>query len=106
MIEVGRVCIKIAGREAKRKCVIVDIVDKNFVIIDGEVRRKRCNIKHLQLLPDKIKISKGAPHDEVIKIMKDAGIIKEEVKKATKEKKEKKERPKKKKVTKKTEGKK
>ncbi|WP_457611716.1 KOW motif-containing protein, partial [Methanocaldococcus sp.] len=36
-IEIGRVCIKTLGREAGNTCVIVDILDKNFVLIDGNV---------------------------------------------------------------------
>ena len=28
MIDVGRVCVKTAGRDAGRKCVVVEIVDK------------------------------------------------------------------------------
>ena len=30
-LEVGRVCIKTAGREKGKKCVVVDVIDKNFV---------------------------------------------------------------------------
>ena len=30
-IEVGRVCVKISGREAGEKCEIVEIIDENFV---------------------------------------------------------------------------
>ncbi len=30
-VEVGRVCMKLAGREAGKKCVVVDVIDKNFV---------------------------------------------------------------------------
>ncbi|MEM3979819.1 MAG: KOW motif-containing protein, partial [Ignisphaera sp.] len=46
-IEVGRICVKIAGREAGRKCVIVDIIDDNYVLIMGPksmngVKRRRC----------------------------------------------------------------
>ena len=28
-IEKGRVCVKIAGRESGKKCVIVDVIDEN-----------------------------------------------------------------------------
>ena len=35
MFEIGRLCVKIAGRDAGNKCVIVDVIDKNFVMIDG-----------------------------------------------------------------------
>ena len=90
MIEIGRLCVKTAGRDSKRKCVIVDIVDNNFVLIDGDVRRKKCNIKHLEPLDKVIKIRKGASHD----------VVAEEFKKLKlsvwkKKSKEKKERPKK-----------
>jgi large subunit ribosomal protein L14e len=65
MIEVGRLCVKTAGRDSRRKCVVVDIADNNFVLIDGDVRRKKCNIKHLEPLDKVIKIRKGASHDVV-----------------------------------------
>ena len=74
MIEVGRLCVKISGREAGRKCVVVDVIDMNFVLIDGDVKRRRCNIKHLEPLPVKLNIEKGAPTKEVIKRMLEAGI--------------------------------
>ena len=65
MIEVGRICVKIAGRDSGRKCVVVEIVDDNYVMIDGDVRRKKCNIRHLEPLDKVIKISKGASHADV-----------------------------------------
>lgn len=34
-IEVGRICVKLLGREAGRKCVVVDVVDKSFVVVTG-----------------------------------------------------------------------
>ncbi len=79
-IEVGRICVKIAGREAGRKCVIVDIIDDNFVLVTGPkhisgVKRRRCNIKHLEPLEKKINIPKGASDEEVEKALKEAGLI-------------------------------
>ena len=47
MIEIGRIVIKTAGRDAGREAVIVDILDDNYVLIDGNVRRRKCNILHL-----------------------------------------------------------
>ncbi|MFH0936160.1 MAG: 50S ribosomal protein L14e [Candidatus Woesearchaeota archaeon] len=67
MFEVGRLCVKTAGREAGLKVIIVDIIDKNFVLIDGQVKRKKCNISHLEPLPQVIKIKKNASTDEVKK---------------------------------------
>tara|TARA_Y100000310_G_C20288751_1_gene626187 strand:+ start:67 stop:555 length:489 start_codon:yes stop_codon:yes gene_type:complete len=67
MIEIGRLCVKTAGRDAGLKCIIVDILDDKFVLIDGETRRRKCNILHLEPLKDVIKIKKNASHDEVKK---------------------------------------
>jgi len=67
MIEIGRLCIKIAGRDAGLKCVIVDILDDKFVLIDGQTRRRKCNILHLEPLKDVIKIKKNASHEDIKK---------------------------------------
>lgn len=81
-IEVGRICVKTSGREAGRKCVIVEVIDKNFVLITGPkdvtgVRRRRCNIKHLEPTPDKIEIKKGASDEEIKKVLEEAGKLEE-----------------------------
>lgn len=74
MIEAGRLCVKIAGRESGKKCVVIDIIDKNYVLIDGDVRRKKCNISHLEPLEEKIEIKKKAAHIDVIEAFKKLGI--------------------------------
>jgi len=74
LIEVGRLCVKIAGRDAGRECVIVDVQDKNFVLIDGNTRRRKCNVDHLELLPSKADVKKGASHEEVVKALEALGI--------------------------------
>lgn len=57
-IEKGRVCVKIAGRESGKKCVIVDVIDENFVeIVGNEVKNKRCNIKHLEPVDATVEVS-------------------------------------------------
>ncbi len=74
MIEIGRLCIKIAGRDAGMKCVVVDILDRNFVLIDGETRRKRCNILHLEPTPKVVGISKGASQADIASVLLAEGI--------------------------------
>jgi large subunit ribosomal protein L14e len=81
MLEIGRVAIKIAGRDAGKVAVIVDKIDENFVLIDGNVRRRKCNIKHLEPLDTILKIKKGASTQEVHKAMSLAKIKVEEPKK-------------------------
>jgi len=73
-IEVGRLCVKLAGRDAGKECVIVDTLDKSFVLIDGNTRRKKANVAHLELLPQKADIKKGASHEEVVKALQELGI--------------------------------
>ena len=73
-IMIGQLAIKIAGRESGRYCVIVDKIDSIYVIIDGNVRRKKCNISHLELLDKKFDIKKGASTSEVQKAMEKEGI--------------------------------
>ena len=60
-------CVKIAGRDAGKKCLIVDVLDENHVLIDGETRRRKCSINHLEVLDKIVKIKKGAAHEEVVK---------------------------------------
>jgi ribosomal protein L14E/L6E/L27E len=50
--------------------VVVENVDENFVIIDGPVKRKRCNINHLEPLSNTTSIKKGATHSEVTSVFK------------------------------------
>jgi large subunit ribosomal protein L14e len=56
-IEVGRVCLKTAGREAGEKCVILEVIDENFVEVVGvSVKNRRCNIRHLEPMDETIDI--------------------------------------------------
>jgi len=66
VMEIGRVCVKIAGHEAGKKCVIVDVVDRTYVLVAGpEIKRKRCNIAHLEPLPQKLDIAKDASDEDI-----------------------------------------
>jgi large subunit ribosomal protein L14e len=74
MYEIGRLAIKIAGRDSGKKCVVVDIVDDHFVLIDGQTRRRKCNIIHLEPLDKVLKIKKGASHAEIVDMFKKEGM--------------------------------
>lgn len=66
VIEVGRVCVKLAGHEAGKRCVVVDVLDNVFVVVSGPgVKRRRCNIAHLEPLQQKVDVAKGASDEEV-----------------------------------------
>ncbi|MFX1493385.1 MAG: 50S ribosomal protein L14e [Promethearchaeota archaeon] len=75
--DIGRVCVKTMGREAGNYCVVVDIIDKNYIIIDGlKIRRRRVNYKHIEPLPELVEIKKGAKHEEVEAAIKKAKLEK------------------------------
>jgi len=72
--EVGRVCVKLSGRETGKKCVVVDVVDKNFVLVTGPksvtgVRRRRTNVDHLEPTAEVVEVKKGAADDDVEKVL-------------------------------------
>lgn len=85
ILDVGQVCVKIAGREAGHFCVIVEKSDKNFVLIDGDVRRKRCNIMHLEPIGKTISVKKTSTLADIKKELKEVGIETSEKKPKNKE---------------------
>jgi large subunit ribosomal protein L14e len=81
-IEVGRVCVKVAGRESGKKCVIVDVMDKSFVMVTGPkkvtgVKRRRVNINHVAPTEDTIQVKRGASDEEVTQMLEAAGKLEE-----------------------------
>ncbi len=75
IFEVGRLCVKLAGRDAGKKCVIVDVLDDNYVLIDGETRRRKCNVAHLEPLKKVVELNKGATTPEVAAVLEKEGIV-------------------------------
>lgn len=81
-IEVGRICVKQVGRETGKKCVIIDVMDKSFVLVTGPqkitgIKRRRININHVMPLQDKIEVKRGASDDEVAQVLETAGKLQE-----------------------------
>ncbi len=69
--------MKMAGRESGKKCIVVDLVDKNFVLVTGPpkltgVKRRRSNIVHLEAIGERFEIKKGASDEEVTKAIEKA----------------------------------
>ena len=80
MLEVGRVCMKIAGREAGKYAVIIDKIDDNFVLITGPksitgVKRRKCNIDHLEPTEHKFDIDPKADDTSIENLWKNSGLI-------------------------------
>ena len=60
-VDIGRICVKTRGREKGKRCVIVDIIDRSFVLITGPkdltgVKRRRANVGHLEILDELVKL--------------------------------------------------
>ena len=90
MMEVGRVCVKTAGRESGSIVVVVKKLEDGFVMIDGNVKRRKCNIAHLEPTEKILKIKDDETTLNVYKAM-EADKIKVIKRKPKKEKKVKKE---------------
>ncbi len=74
LIEIGSLYIKTTGRDKGKRCVIVDLIDKNFVLVTGPsqitgVKRRRVNLKHLSPTEEKIEIKKGATDKEIEQVL-------------------------------------
>jgi large subunit ribosomal protein L14e len=77
-IEVGRICIKQAGRDQGQKCVVIDMMDKSFILVTGPkkltgIKRRRVNLNHVSPLEDKIEVKRGASDEEVTQALDAAG---------------------------------
>ena len=81
VLEPGRVCIKLVGKEKGKYCVVLKKIDKNFVEITGPksltgVKHRRCNLIHLKPTQYIIEIKEGATDEEIIAAYEKAGLIK------------------------------
>jgi large subunit ribosomal protein L14e len=79
LYNVGRICVKVMGRETGSHCVIIEIKDDNYVVVTGPkhitgVRRRSCNVRHLEPLETVLPISEGANDDAVEKAITEAGL--------------------------------
>jgi large subunit ribosomal protein L14e len=74
MFSVGRVCVKLAGRDAGQKCVVVEVLDDKNVLIDGMTRRRKCNKSHLEPLNQKLDLREKASHEDVAKAFKELDL--------------------------------
>jgi len=62
ILEKGRICLKLAGREAGKYCVVVEPLDEAFVMITGpksvtRIKRRKCNIVQLEPTSEKFELS-------------------------------------------------
>jgi len=64
--DVGRVCVKLRGREKGLECVVVDVIDRNYVVVSGPgVRRRRVNMHHLRPLDRSVSVGRDTSDEDV-----------------------------------------
>jgi large subunit ribosomal protein L14e len=63
LLEVGRLVVKTAGRDAMEYGVIVEKIDDNYFLVDGNTRRKNVNKSHLEPVGKVLDIKKGTTED-------------------------------------------
>lgn len=81
IFEIGRIVLKTAGREAGHFAVVLDKVDDNFVLLTGpksitRIKRRNCNIIHIEPLDEKLDIPAKADDSIVEDAWKKSGLIK------------------------------
>ena len=75
LFDTGRICVKTAGREAGRLCIVLDKVDNDHVMVTGPrafsgIRKRKCNVAHLEPLQAKLKIKSEAADSEILDLLK------------------------------------
>ena len=74
IFDIGTICVKLAGRDAGKRCVVVGKEDEKTVLIDGETRRRKCNVLHLEPTTGSLDVSEGASHEDVVAAFKEKGV--------------------------------
>jgi ribosomal protein L14E/L6E/L27E len=69
-MKIGDLVMKIAGRDAGLRGVIVKNLDHNKVLVDGEVRRREVNLAHLEPLNKHLEVKEDASHEDVVNLFK------------------------------------
>ncbi len=86
VFEIGRVAMKIAGREAGNFCVVVKPAEskkdeRNFIFVTGPkqltgIKRRKCNVEHLRATEHTLEIKEDATDEEVIAAYEKSGLLK------------------------------
>ncbi|QQG39249.1 MAG: 50S ribosomal protein L14e [Candidatus Woesearchaeota archaeon] len=74
VLEIGRVVVKLAGRDANKAGVVIKKIDNNYVLIDGNVRRKKCNVNHLEPLDKVLAINEEESTQKIRELLKKEGF--------------------------------
>ena len=78
--EIGRVCLKLSGREAGKYCVVLKKENKSFVLVTGPkmltgVKRRKANLEHLEPTRYIIEVPESGSDEMVIEGYQKAGLL-------------------------------
>jgi len=72
-MKIGSIVMKTAGRDAGNRGIIIEL-DGNTALVDGETRRRKTNLAHLEPTGQSADIKKGASHEDVKKVLDELKI--------------------------------
>src|SRR3989344_523850 len=74
MVKIGDVVMKIAGRDAGRVGIVTEDLGKGFFMVDGDTRKKKVNVKHIEFLGKEGRVGKGSTREELRKEINNLGF--------------------------------
>jgi large subunit ribosomal protein L14e len=75
LLDVGRVCVKVRGRDAGGLCVVLEVPHEGRVLVDGVgVRRRKVSVLDLEPTPSVLSVKKDASTDSVVKELDEASL--------------------------------
>ena len=75
ILDTGRVCRKVRGRDAGNYCVVLERADGGRVIVEGRgVKKGKVSVRHIEPLPVVLKITKKARSATIIKALEKEGF--------------------------------
>lgn len=66
--------MKIAGRDAGRIGIVTEDLGKGFFMVDGDTRKKKVNVKHVEFLGKEVKVGKGSTSEDLRKEINNLGF--------------------------------
>ncbi|MDD3263298.1 MAG: hypothetical protein PHT94_00200 [Candidatus Nanoarchaeia archaeon] len=78
MFEIGRLVLKVAGRDAGKVGVVISPIKEGKVLIDGIVRKKQVSIKHIIPLKVLLKVKENESSDVILSELEKLGYKVEE----------------------------
>jgi len=74
IMSIGRVCVKVKGRDSGNYCVVVDKSGYSVVIEGKNIKRSKCNVRHLEPLPFVLEVQRNTEREVLLKEMSKIGL--------------------------------